>query len=135
MYQIGKSAAIFLKHRMAKGKAAAMAGMAKAKTATKAGLAKGKAISAKGLSKGKVLAKKAGDAGVILGGGAMSLAKQLPKDAVKEFRGVKRAVKRTAKKFPDTFMKYPLTTGAVAGLGIQAALPKKEKKKNNRNYG
>lgn len=109
---------------MAKGKAAAMAGMAKGKT-----------LAAKGLAKGKVLAGTAGakakGAGLAIG----NVARTLPKDAMKEFKGVKRAVKRTAKKFPDTFMKYPLTTGAVAGLGISAALPKKEKKKNNRNYG
>ena len=109
---------------MAKGKAAAMAGMAKGKT-----------LAAKGLAKGKVLAGTAGakakGAGLAIG----NVARTFPKDAVKEFKGVKRAVKRTAKNFPNTFMKYPITTGAAAGLGVSAALPKKEKKKNKRNYG
>ena len=47
LFKTGKSAAIFLKHRMAKGKAAAMAGMQKAKTATMKGVSKGKALASK----------------------------------------------------------------------------------------
>ncbi len=109
---------------MAKGKAVAMAGMAKGKTAVMKGVSKGKALAGKA-------ANKATGAGLAIG----NVARTLPKDAMKEFKGVKRAVKRTAKNFPNTFMKYPITTGAAGGLAVSAALPKKEKKKNNRNYG
>jgi len=58
MYQIGKSAAIFLKHRMAKGKAAAMAGLDKSKTAVMKGVSKGKALAMQGAEKSKSVGSK-----------------------------------------------------------------------------
>jgi len=89
---------------------------------------KAKISTLKGLSKGKTIASKtgskAGDIAYDLG----RTAKQFPGDAVKEFKGIKRAVKRTAKKLPETVIKYPIATGATAGAFISASLPKKQKK-------
>ena len=89
---------------------------------------KTKIATLKGLSRGKTIAaktgSKAGDIAYDLG----RTAKQFPGDAVKEFKGIKRAVKRTAKKLPDTVFKYPIATGATAGAFISASLPKKQKK-------
>ena len=93
---------------------------------------KAKISTLKGLSKGKTIASKtgskAGDIAYDLG----RTAKQFPGDAVKEFRGIKRSVKRTAKKLPETVMKYPIATGAViggsAGLAIRNKKQKKQKK-------
>ena len=89
----------------------------KTKTATLKGLSRGKTIAAK-------TGSKAGDIAYDIG----RTAKQFPGDAVKEFKGIKRAVKRTAKKLPDTVFKYPIATGATAGAFISASLPKKQKK-------
>jgi hypothetical protein len=87
---------------------------------------------AKFASKAKKIGSSAKRATIGTGLAIGNTFRTFPKDAVKEFKGVKRAAKRTAKKFPNTFMKYPITTGAVGGLGIGLATPTKEKKKNGK---
>lgn len=137
LFKTGKSAAIFLKHRMAKGKAAAMAGYQKGKAMSMAGMQKAKTATMKGISKSKDLgislkskqAKFYKDVDMYKG----SMFKQFAADARTEGRNLRKVAKSI--KPLQTAYKYPITTGAGIGLGIQAALPKKEKKKNNRNYG
>ena len=89
----------------------------KAKTATLKGLSKGKTIASKTRTKAGNIASDIG-----------RTAKQFPGDAVKEFRGIKR----TAKKLPQTVMKYPITTGAVIGVSGGLAIKNKKQKKQKK---
>mgnify|MGYP003129446534 CR=1 FL=1 len=109
-----------------KGKAMSMAGMQKAKTATMKGVSKGKALGTSLKSKQAQFYK---DVDMYKG----SMFKQFAADARTEGRNLRKVAKNI--KPLQTAFKYPITTGAAAGVGVSAALPKKEKKKNRRNYG
>ena len=121
-----------LKTRIFIAKALAKKHYAGAMDAMKSLKGKAKTATLKGLSKGKTIASKTGTKAGNIAYDIGRTAKQFPGDAVKEFKGIKRAVKRTAKKLPETVMKYPIATGAViggsAGLAIRNKKQKKQKK-------
>jgi len=121
-----------LKTRIFIAKALAKKHYAGAMDAMKSLKGKAKTATLKGLSKGKTIASKTGTKAGNIAYDIGRTAKQFPGDAVKEFKGIKRTVKRTAKKLPETVMKYPIATGAViggsAGLAIRNKKQKKQKK-------
>ena len=121
-----------LKTRIFVAKALAKKHYAGAMDAMKSLKGKAKTATLKGLSRGKTVATKTGVKASGLASDVGRTLKQFPGDAVKEFRGIKRTVKRTAKNLPKTVIKYPIATGAViggsAGIAMRNNKQKKQKK-------
>ena len=128
MYQAGKSAAIFLKHRAKKIGSKAKDVFGKAKNVTKSKFATGKAKASS--MKGKTAQILKGQKKVFTEYKG-SFLKTFARDARVEGRGLRKV----ANKIPNTVMKYPITTGAGVGIAIGASGDKSIKlKKSDPNY-